>query len=710
MSDGTENGWGGSRVGSGRKKKVVVTLTHINTSGVLASSARWGAVLTDIGNTIQRTLGLYEDALHATGAVDLPCSILRALFTKSDWEWCRKAAAAVLLCIACNLGGNGSLMRRGGKVGDLVRESSGTTHPNAVDQEVCAAWAMCDVWLVRTAAVAERIQEGLGMTKLNVLHHFVSYPYTMPALQEALAADVTLPAMLARDSVVMEAHYATACCASRCCMLPPLPPLLRTASRTPMQTLTTWWRPLPSSGYASCTLATVLYVFLTTMLYMFLATSTFEAGVLLIANMGQIPTVPVPLRTRSVARNECDNTLPIASTTTLPSILTPLPNSPNYGPDSDSNSSDNSSSLSPRRNTISTHSTIYAEVEDHSSCPPVLTRGDITPLIACNFENAALNWFALKGVPEASQVTNILGCFRDMHHIAWLCPNAERTHVTKLSFNDFMAEFCGKYLPVDWQAATWNEILSSHMKASVSARCSMVPLLPLTTPVSATPSKQACALTSRLNIVWTPSLTPLPMIRWTSGAAKQWCDKKHICDIAKQCRITAEIHKAEKQKAASDGNRNSKKPFSSSLKGNTFVAAAAPPSTLSAAPKGCQKLMEGEHALLNKHDGCNKCRKFYAGHRSNNCPNDFPDLAMYRTLTVEDAAATAKKVKTKSSAAKPSATIAVVMDAVSDSDDSEDSDRSVSDIDGFSPSLYPISTGTVLSTAHLLSLLCGCLD
>jgi hypothetical protein len=53
-------------------------------------------------------------------------------------------------------------------------------------------------------------------------------------------------------------------------------------------------------------------------------------------------------------------------------------------------------------------------------------------------------------------------------------------------------------------------------------------------------------------------------------------------------------------------------------------------------------------------------------------------------LTAEDAAAAAKKVKTKSSTA-----IAVVMDTVSDSDDSEDSDRSVSDIDPFSPFSIP---------------------
>jgi hypothetical protein len=49
------------------------------------------------------------------------------------------------------------------------------------------------------------MQEGQGMTKLDVLHHFASYPYTTPTLQETLAADVPLPATLARNPPAMEA-------------------------------------------------------------------------------------------------------------------------------------------------------------------------------------------------------------------------------------------------------------------------------------------------------------------------------------------------------------------------------------------------------------------------------------------------------------------------------------------------------------------------
>jgi hypothetical protein len=292
-----------------------------------------------------------------------------------------------------------------------------------------------------------------------------------------------------------------------------------------------------------------------------------------------------------------------------------------------------------------THSTVYAEVEHHSSCPPVLTRGDITLLVTRDFENAALNWFALKGVPEASQVANILGCFRDMHHIAWLRPNAECTRVTKLSFNDFMAEFRSKYLPVDWQAMTWNEILSSRMKETQTFDEYFTDVVGLGSLLDGTPAAlDNPSLHHTLEVGMCADLEVEYCLDTVAHEKMdEWCrevrriDEKRIRDIAKQRRITAEIHKAEKRKAATDGDCNPKKPFSFSAKGNTSVTAAAAPSTPSATPKDCPKLTEGERALLNEHDGCNKCCKFYAGHHSNNCTNNFTNAATYCTLTAEDA-------------------------------------------------------------------------
>ena len=110
-------------------------------------------------------------------------------------------------------------------------------------------------------------------------------------------------------------------------------------------------------------------------------------------------------------------------------------------------------------------------------------------------------------------------------------------------------------------------------------------------------------------------------------------------------------------------------------------------------------LLDAERTLLNEHDGCTKCRKFYVGHRSRDCPNGFPSGKGYKSLTLADAL-TAKKGKQPSTtssnkpatkpvvATAPSSdedepdTIAAVLPSTSmlDSDSEEDADISKRDV------------------------------
>ncbi|KAF8168734.1 hypothetical protein BJ912DRAFT_808305, partial [Pholiota molesta] len=49
------------------------------------------------------------------------------------------------------------------------------------------------------------------------------------------------------------------------------------------------------------------------------------------------------------------------------------------------------------------------------------------------------------------------------------------------------------------------------------------------------------------------------------------------------------------------------------------------------------KLTDEEKRLLDEHEGCRRCRTFYAGHRGDNCPlketNSWPDASKYKPLT-----------------------------------------------------------------------------
>jgi hypothetical protein len=63
------------------------------------------------------------------------------------------------------------------------------------------------------------------------------------------------------------------------------------------------------------------------------------------------------------------------------------------------------------------------------------------------------------------------------------------------------------------------------------------------------------------------------------------------------------------------------------------------------------KLTESEIVLLNQHDGCCKCRRFYVGHKYDRCPNGFPSGENYKHLTAAEADAAKKCANNKTVAA-----------------------------------------------------------
>ncbi|KAJ7045180.1 ADP-ribosylglycohydrolase-domain-containing protein [Mycena alexandri] len=125
----------------------------------------------DIGSTIRRALGIYKDALKASGALS-PAETRRLLpaAKEKEKEKRRTTAKSALARIARDLCGhgfsrNGSLMRvlpvglaysrDPAGAAAYARRSSATTHPNAVCKAACAAWTMCIARLVRSADARE---------------------------------------------------------------------------------------------------------------------------------------------------------------------------------------------------------------------------------------------------------------------------------------------------------------------------------------------------------------------------------------------------------------------------------------------------------------------------------------------------------------------------------------------------------------------------
>ena len=73
----------------------------------------------------------------------------------------------------------------------------------------------------------------------------------------------------------------------------------------------------------------------------------------------------------------------------------------------------------------------------------------------------------------------------------------------------------------------------------------------------------------------------------------------------------------------------------------------------------CPKLLPSEFELLEKHNGCRKCRRFYINHHASDCPNEFPNPDTYTTLTEEMAlkAMSSAAIASTYNAHMPSSTI-----------------------------------------------------
>ncbi|KAJ7749400.1 ADP-ribosylation/Crystallin J1 [Mycena metata] len=261
----------------------------------------------DIGGTTHAALGVYHQQLRVLGVLSAPPTSTATNVVKQldDKTKRRQAAALALPRIARDLrgavfGGNGSLMRvlpvglahwgaGPDVVGAKARRSSKVTHPNEVCVEACAVWAMAVASVVRAAAAGAKAGAGTGtMTKLDVLHHFAGFAYETGVLRGALAAEVALPAEAVGDPQAMEAHYvvhhpilrlvAQTVASSPSSPSSPTPSLDDTDLETRILALLPMAATLPSSGYVVHTIVAALYAFL--------ATSTFEHGALLTANMG----------------------------------------------------------------------------------------------------------------------------------------------------------------------------------------------------------------------------------------------------------------------------------------------------------------------------------------------------------------------------------------------------------------------------------------
>lgn len=88
-----------------------------------------------------------------------------------------------------------------------------------------------------------------------------------------------------------------------------------------------------------------------------------------------------------------------------------------------------------------------ATVDPTSAKAPILTQGDIMPVVMMDFENVALDFFISKSVPADKQVTMVIPGIKDLCIRNWIA--VECVCIVALPFADFMMEMRANYLPPD---------------------------------------------------------------------------------------------------------------------------------------------------------------------------------------------------------------------------------------------------------------------
>ncbi|KIM90206.1 hypothetical protein PILCRDRAFT_1558 [Piloderma croceum F 1598] len=272
--------------------------------------------------------------------------------------------------------------------------------------------------------------------------------------------------------------------------------------------------------------------------------------------------------------------------------------------------------------------------------PPVLTSGTVTPQVLRDWEDGCNNYFFHKSIADDRQVCAIVLAIvlglKD-HRIGDWYRSAQAV-IVAMPFDDFVTAVQNKLLKDGWQHNLQKEILSSaqgklpfdEWQNSLGASNSLL--------VGSTYHVTEAGLHNHLNANMHDELSHECFDANAQQIAtyKGWIDAVVILDMRR-------LHNLEKQKHLLDDAmklecaRNSKV-LSASSHGNKHIVPSNTSSSTSV-----PKLTDTDRTLLNQHEGCYKCRRFYVNHKGNACPNGFPEATLYKGLTEADALIAKKK-------------------------------------------------------------------
>ncbi|KAJ7460873.1 hypothetical protein B0H11DRAFT_1736210, partial [Mycena galericulata] len=335
----------------------------------------------------------------------------------------------------------------------------------------------------------------------------------------------------------------------------------------------------------------------------------------------------------------------------------------------------------------STASSRFAWVEKHASKLPTLHKGELTPLVIDDMELACINYFNAKDTDPDKQVGTILGCFMDPHFTNWTRPTKTRERLIGLKFPEFMKEFKDKFLDDDWETQVRTDILSMRQTGVqtfdefATALIGHTSLLADTTPIDDVQIRHhlEAGMSEDLRFICMRNKDLKELIAKAGTTLDQYIravnrlDEERRRNLDIQRRLIADANKENKRRYDDDGERPSKKHQTS--KGTASKPASSSSTTEYVNPFP-PKLTDAERDLLRENEGCNRCRRPFAGHRSAECTDPMTSANVFKVT--EKLVADARKARKGKGAAtssgastsKPGPIAAIMPPAVLDSDTS----------------------------------------
>ncbi|KAF5378447.1 hypothetical protein D9615_007045 [Tricholomella constricta] len=344
---------------------------------------------------------------------------------------------------------------------------------------------------------------------------------------------------------------------------------------------------------------------------------------------------------------------------------------------------------------------------------PVLTAGKITPLVLQSWALACKRYKKHAGKSDTEIVSFVAEAMLEPRLVAWY--QAGQARIDALSLQGYLDELATLVLEKNWAHKLRDTIISSKQgsRPFIDWKIELENLNAILTT-----SSPAHALTSdglkvqleanlntelKLNILNEPVLST-KLDSWTLEV-KERDDRIKAEDARTQRLIDANA-------ASRAARRSEKKDLLSrltdpqparALKGNN--------SNDGAVRRYLPKLTDSEKRLLAEHGGCSRCRKFYAGHRTPNCPltaaNAWPDVATYVELTLDMANAAKPKHTTPSAHIAAAAAVTAQVKSVAQNLDNETDSyvdppftvpHLVATMDAFGPNIseFPIPVSALL--------------